>query len=502
MRYDVRTLAGIDSTVAAYHERSKHAGPRRFAPGPGYMDWATQPDPFRRYAGARAVRLPLPPEGRVLPYADLYVAGRVPAQAVTLESISLFFRYALSITAWKAIPGSRWALRANPSSGNLHPTEGYAALPAVEGLHARPGVWHYAPAEHALELRAELSDEAWRALVSPLPPGAFLVGLASIHWREAWKYGERAFRYCHHDVGHALGAMRYAAAANGWGLSMLDGCGDEDVEGLLGVGPRAAGVAEREEPDLLAVVWRGERPRVNRVSAPAGLAWSGTPNVLSSHHAHVWPAIETVAKATRKPRTWGAEPFDGLPERVEGFARAPRLSAERAILGRRSAVEMDGRTGIEAAAFLGMAARLVPTRGNMSLPFDALPWRPRVHLAMFVHRVHGLPPGLYALVRDPMRLEAIRAEMRPEFAWRPVAGDLPLYFLAGCDARDLAAGVSCGQEIAGDGAFSLGMLADFAETLRTHGPWAYRRLFWECGLVGQALYLEAEEAGVRGTGIG
>ena len=25
-----------------------------------------------------------------------------------------------------------------------------------------------------------------------LPEGSFLVGLSSVHWREAWKYGERA----------------------------------------------------------------------------------------------------------------------------------------------------------------------------------------------------------------------------------------------------------------------------------------------------------------------
>jgi nitroreductase len=41
------------------------------------------------------------------------------------------------------------------------------------------------------------------------------VGLSSIHWREAWKYGERAFRYCQHDVGHVLGTLRFAAAALG-----------------------------------------------------------------------------------------------------------------------------------------------------------------------------------------------------------------------------------------------------------------------------------------------
>ena len=42
---------------------------------------------------------------------------------------------------------------------------------------------------------------------------AFLLGLASVYWREAWKYGERAFRYCQHDVGHAIGTVRIAAAA-------------------------------------------------------------------------------------------------------------------------------------------------------------------------------------------------------------------------------------------------------------------------------------------------
>ena len=36
----------------------------------------------------------------------------------------------------------------------------------------------------------------------------------------------------------------------------------------------------------------------------------------------------------------------------------------------------------------------------------------------------------------------------------------------------------------------------------TTGPWFYRRLFWEAGVIGQVLYLEAEAAGIRSTGIG
>ena len=62
--------------------------------------------------------------------------------------------------------------------------------------------------------------------------------------------------------------------------------------------------------------------------------------------------------------------------------------------------------------------------------------------------------------------------------------------------------MSCQQDIASDGAFSLGMVADFGDTVRANGAWWYRRLFWEAGVLGQVLYLEAEAAGVRGTGIG
>ncbi|HSE60582.1 MAG TPA: hypothetical protein VLA99_17905, partial [Nitrospiraceae bacterium] len=44
--------------------------------------------------------------------------------------------------------------------------------------------------------------------------------------------------------------------------------------------------------------------------------------------------------------------------------------------------------------------------------------------------------------------------------------------------------------------------AEFEEPLQTIGPWVYPRLYWECGVIGQVLYLEAEAAGVRATGIG
>ena len=129
-------------------------------------------------------------------------------------------------------------------------------------------------------------------------------------------------------------------------------------------------------------------------------------------------------------------------------------------------------------------------------------WTPRVHLAIFVHRVEQVPPGLYLLMRDPQAFDRLRAACRPEFLWEVADDGLPLRCLARGDARSLAARLSCDQDIAADGFFSLGMLADFDASLQTFGPSFYRHLFWETGMVGQALYLEAEAAGARATGIG
>jgi hypothetical protein len=218
--------------------------------------------------------------------------------------------------------------------------------------------------------------------------------------------------------------------------------------------------------------------------------------------------IDQVAVATTNPRIAVEEEFSRFPSEEELFGvpvRSGAFTAERVILGRRSAVSMDASTAIPAATFFQMLARLVPTRDGRSMPWDALHWRPRIHLGLFVHRVNGLPPGLYALCRDPEKVEKLRQAMRPEFLWlRPPSCQLglPLDLLKEEDCRSLAASVSCGQDIAGDGAFSLAMLADYMDSLVTYGASFYRNLFWEAGLVGQVLYLEAEEAGIRATGIG
>ena len=504
---DVPGVPDAVARVRTYHQRTKHL-PGQFAPGPGHLDWANQPDPFRRFSGALNIELPLVLDDGTPPYDALFHSRVTPPRPLTAESLGLFLELSLGLTAWKEIQGTRWALRSNPSSGNLHPTEGYVVLPPLVALSNSGGVYHYAPREHALEQRCILNEAAMGNLAAVLPAGAFLVGLTSVHWREAWKYGERAYRYCQHDVGHALGALCIAGAALGWRLALVSALSDTEVAGLLGVDRTTDfGNVEPEHPDLIATVITDPAGAVplnltkRTVDGVRTSHWAGKANRLSPDHVH-WAGIAAVEDATIKPSTvslpfpdWGA---------IDTPASGPKRDLPRSaviIRQRRSAVDMDARTGLSLDAFFGMLARTLPDRPHP--PWTPLDFPSRIHLCLFVHRIHGLLPGLYVLVRDEARLDAFRAACHDQFAWKRVeSSGMPLYALALGDCREAAAHASCFQEIAGDSAFSLGMLADFARTLEEDGAWAYRRLFWETGLIGQVLYLEAEAAGVRSTGMG
>src|SRR5207244_606502 len=199
----------------------------------------------------------------------------------------------------------------------------------------------------------------------------------------------------------------------------------------------------------------------------------------------------------------------GSTTREEETLLATPLSAGQVIHQRRSALAFDGKTAISDDSFFKMLRRVMPGAAlkpaARPMPWDAIPWDPMIHLAMFVHRVNDTVPGLDMLLRDPSKKETLQKAMHEQFEWNKPArcpAELPLYILEEGNAQRVAAQVSCHQEIAGASAFSLGMIAEFEGALKTHGAWFYRRLFWETGLIGQVLYLEAEAAGVRATGIG
>ena len=486
-----------------YHQATKHHF-NGYARGPGYLDWVTQPNPFRRSEGARLITLDkIPPTDEPL-YDDVFVQDRILSMPVNVQSISQLFYDSLAISAWKSIGSTSWALRVNPSSGNLHPTEGYLICGPIEGLCDKPMICHYTPKEHALEVLSEFELGLWEKLCSGFAKDTFFVGLTSILWREAWKYGQRAYRYCQHDVGHAIGAISIAAAGLGWQTRILDGLGTDELALLTGTFRESD--AEPEEPDVLMACGRFEG-ETNATGLPEdhvlsfkSLDWKGSPNQLSESHVD-W-GVDEIAEAARKP--YGSveyKRFKSPP--MQGSLKLRPVSLYKIIRQRRSAVAMDGITRISRDTFYRILQKTLAVPGN--IPFRTLPWKPYIHLAIFVHRVNDLPTGLYFLVRDSSQRKSLEAALTQVGPWRRPIGcpeHLELYCLIEADVREPALQISCFQEIASNSCFSLGMIAEYEEPLKLYGSWFYPRLFWEAGIIGQVLYLEAEAAGISSTGIG
>ncbi len=465
------------------------------------LDWSAKPNPFRRYEGAVLKHLEEVPPVREPLYCKAFIPGKVQPQPVNFRSISQLFFDSLAISCRKSRGEDRWELRVNPSSGNLHPTEGYLICGPVPELCSQPMVGHYSPQQHGLEVRAEFDPELWKCLSMDSPNDTLFIGLTSIHWRQAWKYGPRGFRYCQLDIGHAIGAINYAAAALGWRTRILDELATDEL--ALLTGSFVDHGAEPEEASVLINVGPFEEEREIRlhrkhVQVFKSLAWLGRPNRLSTSHVD-W-GMNEIAEAVRKPRDSAHCDRLHSPSMARSLEGRPK-SLRKLIRNRRSASKFDGVTGIPLDVFYHLLQGTLTTSVNS--PMYTVPWSPRIHFAILVHRVEELRPGVYFMVRGNSQLKAI-GKLRQDHLSRPLRcpSQLELYCVAEGDLREVARQVSCFQAVASDSCFTLCMISEYMDPLEGYGPWVYPRLHWEAGFIGQVLYLEAEAAGFRSTGIG
>ncbi|HEY0464780.1 MAG TPA: SagB family peptide dehydrogenase [Polyangiaceae bacterium] len=488
------------ATALAYHERTKHHL-KRFAAGPETLDWDAQPSPFRRFKGTPVVGLPLSADQISARWSELFLPGAVAAAPLDRASLGALLEISFAISAWKTSGPDRWAVRCNPSSGNLHPTEVYLLVQGVAGL--ADGLYHYAVDEHALELRAAKTSVDAESVAPQV-----LVGLSSVQWREAWKYGERAFRYCQLDVGHALGSLRYAAAALGWSARVAHERSTALVAEVLGLNraPDFSGV-EAEEPECLielraAGLARGPEPELAPWLSDA--SWYGHANRLDAYPMYRWPVIEEAARASVSEIA-PAIPKPPTTQPALASRLAPALGASKSATAllrqRRSAQAFDRQASQTQHSFFRMLQALLRPG---SAPEDTWQLPARVHPVLFVHRVDGVEPGAYALIRNARGRTALQSLFAGSGIWTKPEGcpdTIPLFQLV---ARDLSAAlraVCCGQELARACSFGVAFMAELELDVR-EDPASYRRLHQEAGLLGQILYLEAEVEGLRGTGIG
>jgi SagB-type dehydrogenase family enzyme len=513
---DLAASASCDSQAALrivrdYHERTKHRR-EAYAVGPETLDWDSQPAPFRHFEGVAMLRLPVASEGEIVealarPFLDRTLHEAIP---ISLASLGTLLQLAFGITAWKTFGPDRWAVRANPSSGNLHPIEAYLVLLDVPGVPA--GVYHYRPDRHALERRARLAP-------APHAFGPTLwVGLSSVMWREGWKYGERAFRYCQLDAGHALGALHYAAAALGWAAAEQPQVGTDTLAHALGLDrpgdfPRLRRAdTEREEAELLVALGiDGKRPAAVDAKSVArflqGASWEGIASPIDPHPMYAWPLLTEVARVTRagdRPAGAPRVPIEPRAPAERSASSVPGPSVGDVILGRRSAQRFDAGYELDRDTFVALLRAVAPS--NLGAD-SALSQSHRIDLVLFVLRVTGLDSGVYLLTRPQARTPSLVSLLDASLDSAPVVGapgDLDLRRVARVESRSLARMVRalhCHQDLAAQASFVVAMVAEFRAVLE-RDPAEYRAIHREAGWLGHVFYLEAEARRLRATGIG
>jgi SagB-type dehydrogenase family enzyme len=195
----------------------------------------------KSYSQAPRVELPqLEPLERSVSSALLERRSRraYTGEGLTLVQLSTLLHHACGVTGFvQGYDYTRLPLRSFPSSGGLQSTEVYLSIHAVDAVE--PGLYHYYPVNHVLELvaagdhRARLSSIA---LSQPYVESASVVlVLTGVYERLHWKYGERAYRYMCMDSGFLAENVYVAAEAMGLGTCAIAGFVDDALEHLLAI---------------------------------------------------------------------------------------------------------------------------------------------------------------------------------------------------------------------------------------------------------------------------
>ncbi|MCX8195850.1 MAG: SagB/ThcOx family dehydrogenase [Acidilobaceae archaeon] len=210
----------------------------------------------KSYPGSRKIPLPPPPQVSGRDAFEVIVSRRsrrkYAPSPLSLAELSALLYYSLGVTgrAWWGGPK-----RVYPSSGALQPVEGYVVAKRVEGLE--PGLYHYNPAEGALEelRKGNFSRQLEEAAIGQEHVGSApaVIIFTIVYSRTASKYGLRAYKFAHLDAGFAGQNVYLVAEALGLGTTAVGGFYDELVCSLLDID------CEEEMPVLLFPVGRRER---------------------------------------------------------------------------------------------------------------------------------------------------------------------------------------------------------------------------------------------------
>lgn len=484
-----------ESNSYRYHCATKHTVEKLYSSS-HYMDWKNQPNPFRFYDGVEKIELPVKNLDDKSSYFD--VISRINkndyTKGLSLNDLSKLLFFSMSISAWKEIPesGERWSLRVNPSAGNLQPTELHLLSNGIKGL--KDGLYHYFVPEHNLERRGDESILPSLLSCDGIPEefskSSLVIILTTIFWRQAWKYQNRALRYCYHDMGHALGAINFAASALGFNCYASGNFKDEEIKRLLAL--EGTG-----EVPVLIVPINSLRPmsfikKREAVKFPSNVL--GLPNKLSDQETS-YPLIESIYQSsccsdTDNLHNEFKENKSICGEKGEGVNWELSLKEKvisdffQIVRKRRSAVNFDNNKFMDLDHLkVILKSSTIGFNADFQQPCniaEGKSCRFFTDIYLFVHRVKDFSAGLYYYDRLNCRITSIQRG----------------------DQRSAARNLSLGQDIASNSCVVFSLIADLKLAYDLYGDRGYRYVHIESGYIGQGLYLTAEALGYNGTGIG
>jgi SagB-type dehydrogenase family enzyme len=411
--------------------------------------------------------------------------------AWNLEAVSRLCYYAYGPTVLQEVPGATLTLRAVPSAGARYPCELYLALRGASGL--RTGVYHYAAGEHALEtLHGSDCLPALMTATGDLPDVATadaVVLVSSIWWRSAWKYGDRAYRYCLQDAGHVAGNVALVAMALGYRAAIIHHFVDAGVSQLLGLDPAVEAVQV-----LVAIQATAPEPATaaSAVVAPSPLSLVAAPDGRADETAQVAALVRTHMATTEQDRAAvlsrrtcvltdtlrpsRTEPAWLVPLPHTNREALPAVSLCQSLLERRSAHHFAPAT-LAGPAFACLMQAL-----TSEYPADvpAASQRAALDVYLIVNDVAGVPPGAYRYLVESHSLLTIRT------------GNL----------REWGTHLALDQTFCREAAALAFFVADLGPAVGQCGDRVYRTVHIEAGMRGQATYLAAHALGVGCTAIG
>ncbi|WP_042370857.1 SagB family peptide dehydrogenase [Streptacidiphilus neutrinimicus] len=343
----------------AYASAVLHRARTPMPPADFQPDWDDQPRPDRFFPGAERLPLPpCPPEAGATTQAGLtgpdgerpftlpLLAGMLQ-DSCGLLSRRLSVHANVNVTTMPSYRSADWA-RGAASGGGLYPVGCYWVT--GPGGPVLPGVYHYAPAHHALE-RLVTGDATAQLRTASAASGdgadtdQFLV-LGVKYWRNAFKYGSFSYHVVSMDVGAVLQTWRVWARAHGLRIGPLHWFDETRVSELLGLDPEQEGVFA-----VVPLRWEPATTTTMTTTAAGPAAAPAAP-------AAAGPAMRVPRRDQERSRV--VHRFELLEEMrraaLAGDTDRPAASALSSALPR--AADQDGRrTPLEPAPSLDLPVR-------------------------------------------------------------------------------------------------------------------------------------------------